>query len=197
LQRIAAVGGAISVVPLIGPSPSLLATQQSKPNPNYFVGTLVTAGPNFIVLQQHGRIPDIARIEIGAETDICRRGCGANWSTLRIGDRIATNTHVATGGRHVANWVQANGIADWGIVESVAGAKVIVEPMPEMSRVARELLVEPYTRLYSDAGDRQGSALILRHADVVYFTGAGAGPDFYAESLWAFTIHVTSHGYRK
>lgn len=191
LTRLALTGGAAAAAPLVTTSPILAANERNTLKPTFVGGTLQHVTSEALILHVPGYTPDLVEVRLEKATQICRRGCPNDWRVLVVGDRIDCGTRLRAGGARVANWVHANGIGGWGIAEAISASRVKCAPMPGMYSVARELVVEPYTKVVGPKSASTGDASPLRVGDYLFYTGSGPDPNPLTSSLWAFTVYVT------
>lgn len=191
-------GGATAIAPLGVTVPeSLRAVGAKQVMPDYAIGILYERHPDYIVLHAAGYIPELVRLDLTSKTLMYKRGFGVPASTLQLGDRIHAGTHLTRAGARIAEWVQANPVTGWGTVVRVGPSQVTLRPMREMSRIGRELIIEPYTRVFAQNGRLQlvGTALGLHPEENVIYTGVGIDTNPLVHQAWAYTIYHTSTGY--
>lgn len=197
LSRAAALGGAAAGSPVLlatGFSGSVLASEPKKLGPTYVAGTLVALTQEDMRLHVPGYLPEIVTVRIPDGIQICRQSCDRDKTALRIADRIDASTHIDRAGRRVAEWIVANGIAAWGLVEQLQDDWVELGPMPGMRSFARRVLLGPESRVVTERGEARGTARALRRGDAVHYTATAAEPSYRVGLCWALTIHRTSQG---
>lgn len=196
LARVAATGGATAMVPmapLVFAHPLRSTADGKEVRPDYVIGTLSEIGSDYLLLHAEGYVPEMIWVGVPAGTQTCRRGCGNDLSVLRLGDRIEAGTHLTDGGYRFAEWVQANAVVGWGTVERRRQDQLILGPMEDMSTIGRELIVEPYTKVFSMKREAEDTSIAALHpGDHVYYTGSGLETSKLSHTIWAYTIFRTS-----
>jgi hypothetical protein len=194
LSRVTAGATALAPVPLVFARPLEARKDPRTPQPDYIVGELWEVHGRQIVVHAPGYTPELIRIEVPPGTQVCRRGCGTDLGVLRVGDRIEAGTYLTRGGSHAAQWVQANAVVGWGTVKELGDGVLVLDPMEDMSTIGRELLIEPYTKVFTRAEPDLGSHRALTLGDNVYFTGSGTETPKLTPTVWAYTVFKTSRG---
>jgi len=190
-----AAGSAVAVALPMVEGPVSIVAAKDIPDPQSFssyfaAGTLMEVASDHIGIHAPGYLPGLLRINLTPQTEVCARGsCAADWTTLKLGDRIESATVDGPDGVRQATWVNANMIASMGTISAIAGNVITVTALMPNGPV-RAITVDQGTTLHMEDGTSViGQIGGLQVGDGLHFTAMVDDPNLFAQDIKGWTLH--------